>query len=194
MSAMKRILFVLAGLAAFWTATVALAVIVIRGPVTPPAGGGSGTWHDLTSFAGTDASEDLGDDAYLVWFPWTGPANGNATKFRFKVGAYTANTNVKIGLYSIGGSLLVSGATASPVTATGTYEITIASTAVVSGTSYFLAVIGDNYPGGIQIAYKTAVGQFYYGDGAVAYYTMPSSMPAQSGSDAKTYAIGVYIE
>ena len=165
---------------------------VLVNPARFVGGVPSGTWYDLTAFAGTDASEDLGDDAYLVWFPWTAPAGGNLTKFRFKVGAYTANTDVKVGIYNIGGSLLVSGSTTA--TGTGTFEMSVTSTAITNGSSYFVAIIGNNYPGGIQIAYKAGTGTFYYGDGSVGFYTMPSTLPSSSGSDSKTYAIGMFLE
>lgn len=188
----KRFLFIVAALAAFWTASVATAFVLIQ--PSRFASAPAGTWHELTAFAGTDSAEALGQQDYLVWFVFTPAADGNIDALKVKVGAYTANTNVKLGLYqnSAGDALLASGTVL--VTGTGEFTATITATAVVTSATYRLAIIGDLHPGGIQIAYKSGTGTFYYGDSAVPYYTLEDPIPSASGTDTKTWALAYRLQ
>ena len=99
-------------------------------------GGGSAAWVDSMVTAGTTAYPY---PEYPMLMPVTADQSGNVTKVRLWVSDWTATVNVKVGLYDNGRNLLQQ-ATHS-LTASGWMEVTITSTAVVSGTQYRVGAV-----------------------------------------------------
>lgn len=182
--------FTITLLSASLSAGPAQALLLTKVAGTGGGGGGaSGTWYDYVDFSTTDANASIGNVDYVGWVIINLPS-GNATKLRMKVGAYTSTTNLKLGLYTGGGTKLAEGVVS--VTSTGTFEASITTTAVTSG-NHFVAWIAQD-ASAISSAYKDGVGTLYYGDGAVPSYTLENPIPSQSGTATRSDAVGVLIQ
>lgn len=185
----KRILplFVLAALLPFLTG----ATIMIRGPRVPAAGG-SGAWHDSFTIASSDGAYWLWNDPRLTKV--VPSVSGNATKLRVRVGNnWTGGgATVKVALYDSSTNLLV-GATSGSISSSSNQwvEVTIASTAVTNGTTYYVgSVASTNQIELVSISGQTS-GDAYI-DWANGYAAFPASPDPFSGSgSAVTYRYGM---
>jgi len=113
---------------------------------------------------------------YFILDSWAATNTGNVTQIRIKCGA---SGNVKVAIYADNagqpGPLLNAVNTSTPVT-TGWNTINITSTAITSGTNYWLAFISDSY----CVSYVTSYGRNrVYREVSYGTFTFPN--PAGSG-------------
>jgi hypothetical protein len=121
---------------------------------------------------------------YFFLYRFQAVASGNITTFKFDA---SASGNVKVAIYSDSsgapGSLLNAVNTSTPVTA-GWNSITIPSTAVVSGTYYWLSYSSDATIG----YYQSGTGTLYYQSATYSSFSFPAS---PSGLSTLTGSVGL---
>jgi hypothetical protein len=124
-------------------ATATSITVTVSNAVTPPPPPGT----VLLGNAATEAKVDSNSPGQAEAFKTTAGASGQVTKLRVFLDAGSTAGSVVLGLYSNAGghpgTLLASGTISAPIAGQNN-EVTIASTAVTAGQTYWLAVLAPS--------------------------------------------------
>lgn len=158
-----------------------------NGGVPAAGGGGSATnWIDVATFADTDSdafATATSDNFDVVTFA----SSGTVDKLRVYIGTQFNPSDVKMALYSSGGTLLGNGVAS--VSGTGYLVVALGTPASVTATTYYIAWESSNAE--VAYRYKSGTGAFEFG--ATAYASFPASPKPSTTPFSRSYAVSAEL-